>query len=147
MEVNQSEFENGLLMKMLPEGYKYVIETCEFKDAEQLKYVVEGRVEGVKDETGVRKWLEDYYKCSATSFNIQTGNKDRKREGRVIFRGAQKCMMRVVNKEKSEGVLKAKQEGKNTECPAQIVVRIDNPSEPQPVDKSKKGAKVFEKRT
>ena len=100
-----------------------------------------GNSKGDMDVEGGKLWLEQLYQTSGASFNMKNGRRDlldsAASVGKHMFRAFRKCAMKVVNIKKSDET-KERQPGKNTDCMADIRIRIETPGELMSEEASKK---------
>ena len=117
--------ERNLLLAMLPEGYNYLfLNYClDQNNLEEIKYSLEVRV-NVPDPASVKVFLSEFNESTSCTFNLQSGKPDRVSEAeskRCRYSGYRKCCMKVVGSGKKE-----LQPGKNTNCPAKLMFKLEN---------------------
>ena len=130
---NNSDYEKTLL-NILPTNYKYVINRVAIREENEIiptevKLEAEFRV-SVGDGPSFDRFLSDFSQSSGTSYNKVSGWKDRSGK-RALIQGVRKCIHNVkekkgtseLNKDKNK-TGKMKEPGKNTECPAEMNLKI-----------------------
>ena len=91
---------------------------------EEIKYLLEVRV-NVRDQASVKVFLSKF--STYCTFNMQSGKPDRVSEAeaqrcKYKYSGYRKCCTKVVGSGNKELL-----PGKNTNCPATLVFKLENP--------------------
>ena len=132
------ERSKGLLMNILPINYEYHIIGVDVRDAtanilSEVKLEAHFRV-NVNDEEQLESFVGDFSKASGTFYN-KKNQIDRSGENTVLY-GVRKCMHNVIKRKdaskkelnKNENKTgKAKELGKNTNCPSELIFSISAP--------------------
>ena len=135
------ERNKKLLMNILPDNYEYHIVGVSIRDAtanikSEVKLEAQFRV-NVSDEEEFEKFLSDFNQASGTFYN-KKNQIDRSGKKTVLF-GVRKCIHNVLKrKDASSQELnkndnrtgKAKETGKNTDCPSEMTFSISAPCQP-----------------
>ena len=129
--------EKHLLLNMLPEGYEYAIvqHKLEHNNLEEMNFTLEFRT-NVRDCDGVKLFLVQFNQSSDCTFNVESGKADRvpiAENKMCIFSGSRKCCMKVVSTGKKE-----LQPGKNTNCTAKVIFKLEHPKAKKPVERKMK---------
>ena len=74
MALSKAEFDHGLILDLLPDGYNYSLDTWDVMG--ESRFFVEGRVQGEMNSSGVKQWLEEFYQSSSADFNQMSGRRD-----------------------------------------------------------------------
>ena len=126
--MNDIENDNWDLIKdFLPKNYEYkrVSQRIYDQRLDTFQFDLELRVK-VNSEEEVKNFLQDLDSSSGCSFNQLNGRPDKRPKGAKAtssLRGYRKCCNRVIHNEKYGH----KQPGKNTDCGACILFRLENP--------------------
>ena len=132
------ERNKGLLINILPDNYEYHIIGVSIRDAtanilSEVKLEVHFRV-NVNDEEQFERFLSAFSQASGTVYN-KKNQIDRSGKKMVLY-GVRKCMHNVIKrKDASKDELnknenktgKAKEPGKNTNCPSDLTFSISAP--------------------
>ena len=139
---SKASFDREIILNQLPEDHEYELETWDVTG--KNSFFVEGRVKGGMDVAGGKRWLDELYQTSGANFNLLNGRHDLIESsasgGKQKFSAFRKCAMKVVNVRKGKDT-KERQPGKNTDCRANIRIRIETPGEPLSDKASKKQQK------
>ena len=130
--------EIGWTSDILPDNYNYKILGSNVGESESgdLKFNIEVRVNAAT-ETEVKTFLSDFNTSAGCTFNSKSGRTDKRGKGehpRSVFSGYRKCCMNVAHCEDRGN----QQPGKNTNCPAFINFRLENPIAKSKSDKEDK---------
>ena len=74
MALSKSDFDRGVILDLLPDGYEYNLDVWDVMG--ESKFFVEGRVKGMMDSVGVKQWLEKLNQSSGAYFNQLSGRPD-----------------------------------------------------------------------
>ena len=123
--MDETDYNKGLAMTILPEGYNYNFENIEviseMDEYGEMKINITARVD-VKNSTDLGTFMEEFYATSGTNFNIKSGRPDRKGKYTEQY-GFRKCIMQVKEKKNTN----PKRKGLHQDCPAELTFRLDIP--------------------
>ena len=121
----ETDYNKGLAMTLLPEGYNYNFENIEviseMDEYGEMKIDISARVD-VKNSTDLETFIQEFYATSGTNFNIKSGRPDRKGKNTELY-GYRKCIMQVKQKKNTN----PKRKGLHQDCPAEFTFRLDIP--------------------
>ena len=112
-----------IVEQFMPESYDYKIVSGSSRCLSHFEIEIRANV---TTEAGVKQFLSELNVTSGCTFNTQSGRPDKRQDknsSRSKLRGFRKCFMNVKHSEDKEN----QQPGKNTDCPASINFRLENP--------------------